>query len=80
MLSPLPPAAGFTWVVAWFICPPLESAWEGVSWEFALHAHSARIASIFIKFRQKVGQNPCGELPLGRNFMSEQKENYPREP
>jgi hypothetical protein len=35
---------------------------------------------ILIEFRQKVGQNPCGELPLGRNLMCEQKRNYPREP
>jgi hypothetical protein len=33
-----------------------------------------------IEFRQKVGQNPCGELPLGRNFVCENTRDYPREP
>jgi hypothetical protein len=31
-----------------------------------------------LEFRQKVGQNHCRELPKGRNFMCEKKENYPK--
>jgi len=31
-----------------------------------------------LEFRQKVGQNPCRELPKGRNLMCEKKEIYPR--
>ena len=34
----------------------------------------------YIKFRQKVGQNPWKELPLGRNLKCEKQDNYPREP
>jgi methylmalonyl-CoA/ethylmalonyl-CoA epimerase len=26
----------------------------------------------------KIGQFPCGKLPKGRNFMCEQKKDYPR--
>jgi hypothetical protein len=33
-----------------------------------------------LEFRQKVGQNPCQELPLGRNLRCEKTRNYPREP
>jgi KaiC/GvpD/RAD55 family RecA-like ATPase len=32
-----------------------------------------------IEFRQKVGQNPCRELPLGRNLKRDQTRDYPRE-
>jgi hypothetical protein len=35
--------------------------------------------SLIFEIRQKVGQNPIQELPLGRNFRCEQKDNYPRE-